>query len=139
MRAEIENWLKQAESDYSKAKVLLDNNYFDGVAFYSHQATEKALKALFLAKLKESERSHSLVYLSKKLNVPKNMLSGIRDLNPEYVIFRYPDIASGVPAENYDEEIVQRHINTANEVIQWVKEQMSGLEDSSAGSTNDTE
>ena len=52
------------------------------------------------------------------------MLSGIRDLNPEYLSTRYPDMAAGVPADLYDESIAARHLKTAGEVVEWVKKQI---------------
>ena len=52
------------------------------------------------------------------------MFSGIRDLNPEYLITRYPDMAAGVPSEMYDKEIAARHKKTAQEVLKWVKNQI---------------
>jgi len=52
------------------------------------------------------------------------MLSGIRDLNPEYLSTRYPDMAAGVPAELYDEQIANRHLKTAEKVVRWVKKQI---------------
>jgi HEPN domain-containing protein len=128
MRDEILNWLKQANADYKKATVLMDNEMFDGVAFYSHQAVENALKSLHLVRFKETEKSHSIVYLAQKVEVPKEIMSGIRDLNPQYIVSRYPDVASGVPAENYDEEIAQRLLSTATKVIEWVTAQMSESE-----------
>jgi len=52
------------------------------------------------------------------------MLSGIRDLNPEYLSTRYPDMAVGVPAELYDDQIADRHLKTAEEVVKWVRGQI---------------
>ena len=60
---------------------------------------EKAFKALYLLKLKQVPRGHSIIYFAQKLQVPEYMLSGIRDLNPEYLTTRYPDMAVGIPAE----------------------------------------
>lgn len=125
MRREITNWLRQAEADLKKAVVLFDSNHFDGVAFFSHPAVEKALKALHLHMHQEGVKSHGLVHLATTLNVPRELFSGIRDLNPEYIISRYPDAASGIPAENYDATIVTRHLETAERVITWVTDQMS--------------
>lgn len=48
MRIEIENWLRQAEADLRKARILAQNEAFDGAVFYSQQSVEKALKALSL-------------------------------------------------------------------------------------------
>ena len=92
--------------------------------FASQQAVEKALKALCLYKLREFPKGHSIIYLAQKADVPEHMLSGIRDLNPEYLSTRYPDMAAGVPAELYDESIAARHLKTAEQVIEWVKKQI---------------
>lgn len=44
-------------------------------AFLCQQATEKALKALYIEKLKKSPSAvHSLIFLASKTEVPKNFL-----------------------------------------------------------------
>lgn len=48
MREEYKNWINQAEADFRKAKILLDNNEFDGVAFFSQQTAEKSLKSVVI-------------------------------------------------------------------------------------------
>jgi HEPN domain-containing protein len=92
--------------------------------FFAQQSAEKALKSLCLVRLKEIPKGHSIIYLAQKLKVPIGMLSGIRDLNPEYLVTRYPDMAAGIPAELYDEPISKRHMNVAKEVFAWVKKQI---------------
>lgn len=124
MREEINNWWKQAEADLRKAEILKNSEEYDGAVFYSQQAVEKALKAVCLLKLKEIPKGHSIIYLALQTGVPKEMLSGIRDLNPEYLITRYPDMASGIPAEMYDEEIACKHKKTAEKVLEWAEKQI---------------
>ncbi len=124
MREEITNWLRQAEEDLDKARILFDNKKFDGVAFNCHQSVEKALKALHILIFSKGEKGHSIIYLAQKLKVPQEMLTGIRDLNPEYLVSRYPDIAGGVPADIYDETITSRYLKTTEEVLAWVKKQI---------------
>ena len=124
MRQEIENWLRQSEADLRKVKVLIKSKDFDGAVFYSQQAVEKSLKALCLLKFKEILKGHSIIYFAQKVEVPKEMISGIRDLNPEYLVTRYPDMAAGIPAELYDDEIAGKHEKTAQEVVAWVKKQI---------------
>jgi len=92
--------------------------------FASQQAAEKALKAMSLYKLKEYPKGHSIIYLARLVEAPESMLSGIRDLNPEYMSTRYPDMAAGIPAELYDDKIAERHFKTAQEVLEWVRQQM---------------
>jgi HEPN domain-containing protein len=121
MREEIENWWKQAHSDFRKAEVLYDTENFDGAVFYFHQSVEKALKAISLIKLREIPKGHSLRYLATRVGVPDKMISGINDLNSEYLACRYPDAACGVPSELYDRQIADRHRRTAEEVLKWAE------------------
>jgi HEPN domain-containing protein len=124
MREEVKNWLRQAEADLRSARNSREAGDYYMSVFASQQAAEKALKALCLFKLKEYPKGHSIIYLAQKLEAPESMMSGIRDLNPEYLSTRYPDIAAGVPAELYDDKIAARHFKTAREVFEWIKEQI---------------
>jgi len=124
MREEVKNWFKQAEADLLSANnSQASGDYYISV-FASQQAAEKALKALYLHQAKDFYRGHSIIYLSQKLSVPEKMLTGIRDLNPEYLSTRYPDMAAGIPAEMYDKEIASRHFKTAEGILEWVKKQI---------------
>ncbi|MBI2134103.1 HEPN domain-containing protein [Candidatus Woesearchaeota archaeon] len=114
-------WLKQAEADLRKAKILLDNKEYDGSVFYSHQACEKAFKAMWIVIKSEIPPGHSLIFFAKGINYPNDKMSGVRDLNPEYLITRYPDMAQGVPAEIYDEQIASKHYDSAKGALEWVK------------------
>lgn len=124
MREEVKNWFRQAEADLRSAKNSKKSQDYYMSVFASQQAAEKALKALCLFTLKEFPKGHSIIYLAQKLKAPKDMLSGIRDLNPEYLSTRYPDMAVGVPAELYDDQIANRHLKTAEEVVEWVRLQI---------------
>lgn len=126
MKKEIENWWKQAEADLKSAKNSLNSGDYYASVFWCQQAIEKSFKALYINKLRENPKGHSIIYFAQKLNVPKDMLSGIRELNPEYLITRYPDIAAGIPAEMYDKEINIRHYQTAERVLKWIKNQIQG-------------
>lgn len=124
MREEVKNWWLQAKADLISAKnCITSKDYYLGV-FSCQQAVEKALKALCLIKIREIPKGHSIIYLAQKIKVPKEMFSGIRDLNPEYLITRYPDMAAGIPAHMYDKEIADRHYNTAKNVLKWVEKQI---------------
>ena len=124
MRIEVENWLKQSEADLNSSKNCIKAGDYYLAVFACQQVVEKALKSLCLLKFKEIPHGHSIIYFAQKVKLPKEMLSGIRDLNPEYLITRYPDMAAGVPAELYDKEIAERHYKTAEKVLQWVKKQI---------------
>ncbi|MBD3203413.1 HEPN domain-containing protein [Candidatus Woesearchaeota archaeon] len=93
MRREISNWWKQGLNDFEKAKILFENNKYDGSAFFCQQAVEKSLKALILNNSKEKFiEGHSLIYLGKKANIPNKFFSGLKKLSPQYFISRYPDV-----------------------------------------------
>ncbi len=124
MRQEVQNWFRQAEADWRSARNSREAGDYYMSVFASQQAAEKALKALSLFKLKEYAKGHSIIYLAQRLGVPESMTSGIRDLNPEYLSTRYPDMAAGIPAELYDDKIAGRHPRTAQEVLEWVREQI---------------
>ena len=124
MRKEIENWWKQSQADLKSAKNCMSSGDYYFSVFASQQAVEKALKALCLLKIKEIPKGHSIIFLAQKLRAPNELLSGIRDLNPEYLTTRYPDMAEGVPAELYDKGIAERHYKTAEKVIEWAKKQI---------------
>ncbi len=124
MREEVTNWFRQAEADLRSARNSREAGDYYMSVFASQQTVEKALKALSLFKLKAYPRGHSIIFLAQEVGVPEEMMSGIRDLNPEYMSTRYPDIAVGVPAELYDDKIAVRHFRTAQEVLGWVREQI---------------
>lgn len=124
MRIEVQNWLKQAEADLKSSRNCINSGDYYLSVFSSQQTVEKSLKSLSLFKLKEIIKGHSIIYLAQRLSIPNEMLSGIRELNPEYLITRYPDIASGIPAELYDKDIAEKHYKTAEEVLKWVKKQI---------------
>ena len=110
MRKEIENWWKQALADLRSSKNCITSGDYYLSVFMSQQAAEKALKALSLLLFREIPQGHSIIYLAQKVKLPSRMLSDVRDLNPEYLTTRYPDITAGVPAELYDEVIEMKHI-----------------------------
>jgi len=124
MRIEIQNWWKQAQADLTSSQNCMNSGDFYLSVFSSQQATEKALKALSLLLFKEIPQGHSIIYLAQKVKLPSGLFSGVRDLNPEYLTTRYPDIAAGVPAELYDEKIARKHHQTAEKVLQWVEKQI---------------
>lgn len=124
MRKEISNWIEQAKADLRSAKNCINvGDLYLGI-FACHQSVEKVLKALCLIKFKEAPQTHSIIYLAQKLNVPKVLMSGIKRLNPEYLITRYPDIAGEVPDKIYDKKVALEHIKTTEEVMKWSEQQI---------------
>jgi len=125
MRREVYNWWKQAEKDLEGAAKNLKIEEYYITAFLSQQAAEKALKALYIHKKRKSPGStHSLIFLANELNMPEEFMSGLRKLNPDFIITRYPDAAQGLPYELYDREIAEEKLEIASKVVEWVRKEL---------------
>lgn len=119
MREEVKRWFQKAQSDLEKARDNFNIKNYDLASFLSQQAVEKALKALQLEKEKKFDKTHDLLFLAKRLNIPKELVAKCDKLNPVYVETRYPD-ANG-KFETYSQEESQEDLNTAEEVLSWIK------------------
>ena len=78
------DWLRQAESDLRHARHARDDGDYDWAAFASHQAAEKAIKALF-QKLNLDAWGHTLIlekHLVRTVTSP-HCLAGNRACPPE--------------------------------------------------------
>ncbi len=125
MRKEVELWWKQALKDLEAAEKNYKIGEYYIVAFLCQQSIEKALKALYIHILKESPgTTHSLVFLGKRLEVPKDLMSILRKVSPDFIITRYPDVAGDAPYELYDEEIARERLEWARRMIAWIKEKL---------------
>ncbi|MEN4006818.1 MAG: HEPN domain-containing protein [Methanobacteriaceae archaeon] len=125
MREEVSNWWKQALKDLESASKNIEINEYYATAFLSQQATEKALKALYIHTIKESPGpTHSLLFLGRSVKILSEFLSGLRKLSPDFVITRCPDAAHGVPYELYDDEIAKERLEIAKNVIKWIQKEL---------------
>src|SRR3990167_6592549 len=108
MRPEIEIWIRDAEDTLDAAIVMFKAEKYNYTVFLSHQVIEKVLKFGIMAiKRQPPSKEHNLVNLMNQLNIKmdKQTENFIRELNPHYIVTRYPDAANGMPAENYNREI----------------------------------
>jgi len=121
MREEIENWWKQAEKDLKAAKNSLSSGDYEWACFQSNQSAEKALKALFLKEKKAIAPSHNLITIGNSLNLPKELIDSLKELNPEYTIARYPDAANAAPFEIYNEKKAKEKIAHAEKILKWIE------------------
>ncbi|MBM3308991.1 MAG: HEPN domain-containing protein [Candidatus Altiarchaeales archaeon] len=120
MRPEIERWLLQAREELDTARVSLNAGKWFASAFWSQQAAEKALKALYILEKKKSPGpTHSLTYLGRELNVPREYYGLLRDLTKEYYMSRYPDASEDVPYKMYTQEDAQSYIETCEKLLKW--------------------
>ncbi|MFH1521531.1 MAG: HEPN domain-containing protein [archaeon] len=121
MKEEFKKWLKQAKLDLHKADVLFKSGDFDGVAFYSHQTAEKALKAMLIKKTKSLIKIHDLIILGRKVDLPKDLLYKCEKLLRIDTESRYEGIAGTMPYEKFNEVNSLDYFNIAREVLLWVE------------------
>ncbi|PIN91205.1 DNA-binding protein [Candidatus Pacearchaeota archaeon CG10_big_fil_rev_8_21_14_0_10_32_14] len=125
MKTEIEFWIKQAEDDLDSAEKNISIGKFYVSAFLSQQSVEKSLKALALNSEKKLIKTHSVSMLAKLLKLPQDMIKKISMIEPLYQETRYPDVASKVPSEEFDENDANEFLNIAEEVLQWIKQKLA--------------
>jgi len=125
MRAEAEAWWKEALESLRAAEHLLKAGFYNYAAFHSHQAAEKALKTLIIERLRVSPpKTHNLLTLSEALKGVVDLgevLDDLKDLNPHYLVSRYPDAANGVPSEVYSKRMAEACLSMARGVVEWAK------------------
>ncbi len=119
-------WFEQALRDLRKAENSLRTEDFDGAAFWAHQAAEKVLKALLLAHGYVA-RTHNLLELAREVQRelgldPTPIIDDLRELNPHYVIARYPNAANAPPYQLYTEARARDLVERARRVVEWVKQ-----------------
>ena len=124
VRAEVLWWFEQSKRDLKMAEELLKSCLFEGTAYHSHQAAEKALKALVICR-GGYHLTHSCKFLldqlrSQGLDV-EELYSDARELDAHYLISRYPNAASAPPYELYDELKAKDLLNRARRVVDFVE------------------
>jgi HEPN domain-containing protein len=112
-------WLRKSLSDLEVATFNFKWKKFYVAAFFSQQAAEKALKAVYIKKFGKLIKAHDLVLIGKKVGIPPNLLKKCMPLSRAYVVTRYPDVE-----EIYTSREVEDFIKTAEEVIKWAKKKL---------------
>src|ERR1041385_5604849 len=100
-----QDWLRQAEGDLQHARNSLEFRDHDWACFASHQAAEKAIKALY-QHLHMEAWGHVLMELLKALpqdvKTGDELLAHAKQLDKHYIPTRYPNgFESGAPVDFY--------------------------------------
>lgn len=94
MKKITEDWLRSARMDLDNiSKIIHEEHLTPVVAFHSHQAIEKYLKALMEENQIEFRKTHDLIYLHKIIKKHFDLKIDIRILraiNELYIDSRYP-------------------------------------------------
>ena len=104
------DWLHQAEADLAQARLSADAGHPEWACFASHQAAEKALKALHLFHGQQSwghGLGRSLRDLPQEVRRPleqqvADLEDRLRVLDALYIPTRYPDsLPEGAPTDHF--------------------------------------
>ncbi len=133
--AEAQRWFKTGEMDFRAAKILLREGEYALSCFHSHQAAEKALKALWYA-LDADPWGHSLQKLIRELSFVDEaiyetlspLLKDAAHLDKLYIPTRYPNgLPDLTPDESYTEEEARDALKRAEKLLQRLKELLKSL------------
>jgi HEPN domain-containing protein len=123
------DWLRQAEADLRHARHALEDEDFEWSCFATHQAAEKALKAVF-QKLGMDAWGHTLTALIGNLpssaQLPPKLINYAKVLDKYYIPTRYPNgFESGAPTDFFTEEEAQNAIQYAEEILEFCRHQIN--------------
>lgn len=123
------DWLRQAEADLRHARNSRDLQDYDWACFASHQAAEKAIKAVY-QHLHMEAWGHVLTDLLKALpqdiKIGDDFLGYAKQLDKNYIPTRYPNgFESGAPVDFYTAEDANAAIAHAEEIVQFCKNILS--------------
>jgi HEPN domain-containing protein len=124
-----QDWLRQAERDLDQAEDSRAASRHEWASFASHQAAEKAVKALHLH-LGQEAWGHAvarlLTDLPRSAEVPEALIEKGRVLDNLYIPARYPNSHSeGAPFEHYGPLQSEDAIRHAREILAFVRSQMA--------------
>ncbi len=122
------DWMRQADADLRHARHSRDDGDYDWAAFASHQAAEKAIKALF-QKLNLDAWGHTLSVLLE--NLPDRvrptgaLVDQAKELDKHYIPTRYPNgFERGAPVDFYTRSEADRAIQNAEAILEFCRHQV---------------
>ncbi|MBP1911270.1 HEPN domain-containing protein [Thermococcus stetteri] len=126
MREEARLLWEQALEDLKTAEALITVKRYYASVFFSQQGEENTLKALYIELKREfPPKTHSLLRLSNELGIEdEEVIDAVLDLNPEYIVTRYPDAANEVPARIYNERMAISHLKKSKKVIEFCRKRI---------------
>ena len=121
------DWLAQAERDLEQAIASRQDGRHEWACFAGHQAAEKAVQALHLARGQEAW-GHVVAHLLKDLpfEVEPQLIDKARVLDNFYIPTRYPNgHPEGPPFDHYGALQSDEAIRYAGEILDFVRDEMA--------------
>ena len=117
MQEDIKRWWNTAKRDLNSAVHAFEYMDYSLSAFLCQQSVEKGIKALYIKKFNELKKTHDLVFLGKKVELPEKLMLKCEALNSFYFVTRYPDVSD----DDCDEQDAIQAIENAKEVLNWIE------------------
>lgn len=120
-----QEWLKQADYDMDTAEIMFDSKRYFYAVFMCHLSIEKALKGLYLQRLKEiPPKVHNLVYLLNKIGIKPSEPAGrfLVKLNEASIVTRYPEELDKLQ-KDFTQPVVKDILLRSKEALEWIKTQ----------------
>lgn len=115
----------QAEYDLHAAKKMMEAGVYPYAVFMCHLAVEKALKSLYVLRMKsEPPKIHDLKALAKSmsLDVPEKMEPFIGKLSAISIPARYPEDLKHT-LRSYDRRKTKSILSDSEKVLKWLKKE----------------
>ncbi len=124
-----QDWFSQALRDLEQARDSKKSQRNEWACFASHQAAEKAVKALHLKYKQEAWGqmiSKLLVELPSSISIPSELIDNAKILDNYYIPSRYPNShPEGAPYEYFGLKQSEEAIKYASEIIEFVRNEMA--------------
>ncbi|MBU3924414.1 HEPN domain-containing protein [Patescibacteria group bacterium] len=127
MEVIVKKWLDYAKADLEAAEVLSQHPKshwsYQLAVLHCHQAVEKILKTIIVARDEEPKKIHDLVRLGElsKLEFSLEDQDYIKELNIHYQPSRYPDIFYKESTPRYSKENMEHHLEKTKKLFLWIK------------------
>jgi HEPN domain-containing protein len=121
------DWFAPAERDLEQARASQRDGRHEWACFAAHQAAEKAIKAVHLARRQEAW-GHVVAQLLRELpiEVPPELVDRACLLDNFYVPTRYPHgHPAGAPFEHYGPVQSNQAIEYAGQIVEFARDQMA--------------
>jgi len=127
MAERSQDWLRQAEADLRHARHALEDGHHEWSAFAAHQASGKAIKAVFQKRNLDAWGHVLSVLLSNLPDASGRLIEQAKELDKHYIPTRYPNgFERGAPTDFYTRPEAERAITLAEGILEFCRHQVAG-------------
>ena len=116
------DWFRQAQNDLLWGQDTLAAGRFAQACFVAQQATGKAVKAVALHRGHDQVMSHSILEITRALEIGGELESIAKRLDQYYISARYPDaFPAGAPFEYFTQAQAQEALDLGRRAVAIVE------------------